>query len=228
LSALLIDLDGTLVDPGPGIIKGCQLALAALGRPIPAADKLHWVIGPPLRESFAKLLGGSDQAESALAHYRAYYSARGIFEASRYDGITEALTQMRENGHRLILCTSKPKRFAARVIEHFGFISFFEALHGSEFGGRHDDKGDLIQHILEAENLSAGDCCMIGDRFHDVRAANRHGIASIGVLWGYGPREELEDAGATRICERTCDLAGAVQTLMRPPASAPFETPAAR
>ncbi len=203
---LLIDLDGTLVDPAQGIITGCQKALTALGRPEPDYVDLNWVIGPPLRQTFAALLGGTGQVEDALAHYRTWYSEHGIFRATRYEGIMEALAAMKGQGTKLCLCTSKPRVFAERVVGHFGFADFFDGLYGSELDGRFDDKGDLIQHILQAEELSADQGCMIGDRKHDILAANRHGMKSVGVLWGYGGLEELQTAGATAICGHPSEM----------------------
>lgn len=215
MTYLLIDLDGTMVDPAEGLLGGYRIALAALGRPAAEDEDLRWVIGPPLRISFAQVLGGSDRVEEALAHYRAFYAETGLFQALPYPDIHAALTALKAAGSRLLVCTSKPRDYAARVLAHFGLMPFFDAVYGAELGGRFDDKGDLIAHILEQEGLDPGRGCMIGDRKFDVGAAQRHAMRSIGVLWGYGSREELVAAGATRLCDRPAALPAIVAELAR-------------
>jgi phosphoglycolate phosphatase len=216
LKTILVDLDGTMVDPAPGIIRGFQLALTALARPEPAADELRSVIGPPSRVSFARLLGGKEQVETALAHYRAFYSDQGIFQASPYDGIHDALAALKQDGARLLVCTSKAEVFARRVVAHFGLLDFFDQVYGAELDGRFDDKGDLMQHILGREGFAAGQACMIGDRLHDIAAARRHGMKSVGVLWGFGSRDELTEAGASALCDHPSRLRDVASSLLAP------------
>ncbi|PRY23638.1 phosphoglycolate phosphatase [Aliiruegeria haliotis] len=203
---ILFDLDGTLVDPAPGIVASVQHALAKLEQEAPAYQDLHWVIGPPLRHSFEKLLGSDTFVERAVDLYREAYSASGLFDAAPYDGIRDALASLRRCGYRLFLCTSKPLLFARQVIHHFGFSGCFEDLFGAELDARFDDKGTLVSHILSTRNLRREDGCMVGDRAFDVLAARQNGMASIGVTWGYGGRSELQENGATVLCERVGDL----------------------
>ncbi|CAN7651619.1 HAD hydrolase-like protein [Phenylobacterium sp. LjRoot225] len=205
-STLLLDLDGTLVDPAPGIIGSCQYALEELGAPVPDDADLRWVIGPPLRASFSKLLGEHGDPEAALQLYRKRYSASGLYDAAPYPRILAVLESKVQSGTRLILCTAKPKLFAQRVVDHFGFSPLLSGVYGPELDGRFDDKGDLIEHLLEREALSPDQVCMVGDREHDVRAAMRHGIPTVGVLWGYGTEAELAAAGAALTIREPCEL----------------------
>lgn len=172
-NVLLVDLDGTLTDPAEGIVRCFRLALAAMGRPAAPEADLRWIIGPPLRQSFASLLGGAERADDAVAAYRARYSSAGLFEASVHNGVPEALGRLKASGVRLILCTSKPAVYARRILERFGLDGFFDAVHGSGLDGRLEDKGDLIAHILAVQGLDAGGCVMVGDRGHDVAGAGR-------------------------------------------------------
>jgi len=105
-----------------------------------------------------------------------------------------------------VLCTAKSRGFARRVVDHFGLAPLLSGLYGSELDGRFEDKAELIAHLLQAESLRPRDVCMVGDRKHDVIAAAKHGIPTIGVLWGYGGREELEKAGAAMLIERANEL----------------------
>lgn len=212
---ILFDLDGTLVDPAPGIIACVQHALSVLGCEVPPCRALTWVIGPPLRQSFARLLGHEESVEDAVSLYRAAYGGGGIFQAEPYDGTFDMLARLVDAGYALFLCTSKPLPFARKVIDRFGFAEYFEALYGAELDGRFDDKGDLIAHILDSRGLNARDGCMIGDRANDTLAAGRNGMASIGVTWGYGDHQELRENGATVLCDRVWDLPDRVGDLMR-------------
>src|SRR6266540_4152127 len=192
---LLLDLDGTLVDPAPGIIGSCRHALERMGAPVGGDVDLRWIIGPPLRTSFAKLLDGRGDAEEALQFYRERYATWGLYEAKPYPEILEVLTKRPRDGAKLMLCTSKPQPFARRVVDHFGFAPLLSAVYGPDLDGRFDDKGDLIEHLLALEGPDPDQVCIVGDREHDVRAAARHGIPTVGVLWGYGSRAELGGAG---------------------------------
>ena len=205
-STLLLDLDGTLVDPAPGIVGSCRYALTQLGIASDESDDLSWVIGPPIRDSFRRLLNGRGDTEEAVRLYRERYSVWGLYEAAAYPGVREALAVRRARGDRLVLCTSKFHGFARRVVEHFGFSSLLSAIYGAELDGRLENKADLIAEIMTAERLEAEGVCMIGDRKHDVLGAAAHGIPTIGVLWGYGGREELQIAGAAMLIDRPEEL----------------------
>jgi phosphoglycolate phosphatase len=213
------DLDGTLIDPRAGLIGSIQYALQQLGRPLPPAEELLWMIGPPLRLSFPKLLGRQDLTELAIAHYRERYFAGGMYDAQVYAGIAEALEHLCAAGCRLILATSKPHHFARPILQHFALAPRFAAIHGPELDGRHDAKTDLLAHIVAEHKLDPKTAIMVGDRKFDVAAANSNGIASIGVAWGYGSVAELRAAGAARICEAPRHLAPLILAVAR--ASAP-------
>jgi phosphoglycolate phosphatase len=203
---LLLDLDGTLVDPAAGIIGSCRHAMERMGQPIAAEADLRWIIGPSLRLSFARLLEGRGDPEEALRHYREHYVGGGLTDASPYPGVHDVLAARRAGGTRLFLCTAKPAPFARRVVEHFGFAPLLDGVYGPDLDGAREDKGDLIEHLLEREGLAADQVCMVGDREHDVHAARRNGVPTVGVLWGYGSREELAAAGAEILIETPAEL----------------------
>jgi phosphoglycolate phosphatase len=211
----LVDLDGTLTDPAEGIVGCFRLALEALGRSPPPAAELGWIIGPPLRRCFADALDGEGDPEEALKIYRGRYSTEGLFEAAVYDGVKETLADLRAAGTRLFLCTAKPLVYAERILRHFDLERHFDGVYGDELDGRYEDKGDLIARILHEQELEADDCWMWGDRKHDVLAASRHGIPTIGALWGYGGADELRAAGAAALCESPSHVPAAFRALPR-------------
>jgi phosphoglycolate phosphatase len=202
LEHLLFDLDGTLTDPREGIVRCYQYALARLGAEVPGEAELERHIGPPLRSALRELLPGREaDVEHAVELYRERFTPIGMFENRVYAGIPELLKALGDAGRRLHVCTSKPHPFARRILEHFKLERFFASIHGSELDGTRNDKDELLAHLLSREGLAPARCLMLGDRRFDVEAASRLGVASVGVLWGYGSRAELEAAGAGWLAE---------------------------
>jgi phosphoglycolate phosphatase len=204
---VLWDLDGTLTDPQDGIIGCIQYALKETGRPVPEHTELLWTIGPPLEKSFAKLdpTASQEQIWEMITKYRERFAPTGIFENSLLFGIPDLLARVSKE-YRCVLATSKPHVFATRIIEHFKLGSSIAKVYGSELDGTRNDKGELIQYVLQQEGVDAHEAVMIGDRLHDISGAKKNGVFAIGVLWGYGSREELEEAGADKIFESTVEL----------------------
>jgi len=213
--ALLFDLDGTLTDNFEGIANCLRYALARLDAPAPDAATLRTCVGPPLRETLPRLLGCHDAAMTAraLALYRERFADVGWRENAVYPGIVSALAALAREDRPMLVCTAKPQRYAERIVAHFGLGDFFAGVYGPALDGTLDDKSELLAHLLAREDLAAATCRMIGDRHHDVRAAHHNGVGAIGVLWGYGTRTELEEAGADVIAEAPGDLAAALATI---------------
>jgi phosphoglycolate phosphatase len=203
MNTLLFDLDGTLTDPREGITRSIAYALERMGIAPPPSNELVFAIGPPLRASFARLLGTeSDIAvERAVALYRERFADVGLFENRPYDGIDEALAKLADSGARLFVATSKPQVYARRIVEHFALHAHFVDVHGCELDGTLEDKRDLLDYMIAHHGIAAPRAAMIGDRGPDMRAARHHGLAAVGALWGYGTREELLEHGAQALCE---------------------------
>ena len=207
--AVLLDLDGTLSDSRPGIAASFRYALTELGHDPTAAGDLTWAVGPPIAVSLARLLApyGDDRVETALTIYRTRYSAVGLYDCAAYPGVAALLARLRDAGIALHVATSKRRDFAERVMDHLDLRRFVGGVYGALPEGGLDRKTDLLAHILAAEKLEAGACVMLGDRLHDIEAARANAIRSIGALWGYGGRAELEEAGADRLAATPDDVA---------------------
>jgi phosphoglycolate phosphatase len=205
--AILLDLDGTLIASEPGILSSCRAALRALGHETDPAMDIASIIGPPIEDVMRYLLRefGDDRLADAVDAYRQDYGARGLLLSELYDGIAEALTAMRQNAW-LYLATSKREIFARRILENKGLDSIFNGIYGSTPAGNIDHKPELIAHIVHENDLAADRCVMVGDRRYDIAGAHANGMRAIGVLWGYGTRDELENAGADRLIEETREL----------------------
>jgi len=206
-TSIFFDLDGTLSDPRDGICRSLQYALQELRHTCPPDEQLARYIGPPLHESFAQLLESNDAALTgrAVELYRARFASQGIFENTVYAGIPELLESLQEHCE-LYVVTTKPTLFAFRIVDHFGLGKYFRNVHGSELDGTRADKRELIAHVLGHEQINPSEALMIGDRGHDIRGALANGVYPIGVLWGYGSRAELTQAGASVLCETINEL----------------------
>ncbi len=206
---VFFDLDGTLTDPKDGITRCIQFALGRLEREAPPNDELLWCIGPPLKQSFSRLLGSNDKElmDIALQYYRERFSEIGIFENSVYPEVVTALQRIYAGGFRIFLATSKPTVFAIRILEHFDLTQFFHGIYGSELDGRLSDKADLVAHMLKTEGLDPKVSLMVGDRFHDIIGGEKNGVATAAVMYGYGSRVEIEEAGPDFIFHSPSDFA---------------------
>lgn len=203
ITSTFFDLDGTLCDPRDGIVRCLQYALRELGHTQLPDDQLVRYIGPPLYDSFAALLDSNDAelVKRAVELYRERFASKGMFENKLYAGIPDALRKLNTQHFQLHVVTSKPTAFARQIIGHFGLERFFHNIHGSELDGTSADKRQLIAHVLEQEQIHPPEAVMVGDREHDIRGAIANGVRPVGVLWGYGSREELTQAGASLLCD---------------------------
>lgn len=214
---VLLDLDGTLVDSEPGILSSVRAALLALGHaPDPSLD-ISAIIGPPIEDIMGLLLAryGDDRIAQAVAAYRDDYGRQGLFGSEPYPGVPQALADLRDAGAQLILATSKRRVFAQKILAHIGLENLFAAVHGSEPGGDLDHKPELIAHILDRHALTADRCVMVGDRRYDITGAHANGMRALGVLWGYGEREELESAGADDLIADPRELPAAALAMLQ-------------
>lgn len=204
---ILFDLDGTLTDSSEGITNAVVYALEHYG--IHENKKnLRKFIGPPLRDSFQEYYGFSPQkAAEAVEKYREYYNAGGMFENQVYPGIPRLLNRLNGAGKTLIVATSKPEGLARKILEHFELASCFYDIQGADLEGDREKKEDVIRYVLEKHGVTdTEDVVMVGDRRHDVEGAAAFGIPCIGVLYGFGSREELERAEARWIAEDVGEL----------------------
>lgn len=207
---ILFDLDGTLLNTRDGIVTCIQKALASEGVMIDDLCLLERHIGPPLRREFTECYGFDDTiAEAVIAEFRTYYKEEGLSGTHPYEGIEECLKELKENGHHLIVATSKPEKVAREFLEHFLLDQYFEDICGSVDAGDEirTTKGKVIEYALMHNNINdVAQVTMVGDRSHDVLGALEHTIKCVGVLYGFGSREELLEAGAIQVVSSTTEL----------------------
>ncbi len=209
---ILFDLDGTLTDPKEGITKAVRYTLNHYGIQVEDLDSLCPFIGPPLTDSFQRFYGFSpEQAKEAVLVYREYYLVTGWKENREFAGVREMLGRLGEAGRHLLVATSKPETTAVRILQHFGMDGCFELIGGADMDGARVRKGDVIRYVLERLGLgtdprSLSRMIMVGDREHDVLGAAELGMDCVGVLYGYGSREEFQACGAYAVVETVEEL----------------------
>lgn len=200
---IFFDLDGTLSDSGPGITNAVMYALKKFNIEVKERSEVFGFVGPPLLDSFRKFYNFSDeQAMEAVKYYREYYSTRGLFENEVYKDIPEVLRELRTRGFRLAVATGKPDQFTIKILEHFELLKCFEFVAAPTMEGERTHKDEVIAYALEKLGIdNPSEVLMVGDRDQDINGAKINGVDSLGVTYGYGSREELEDAGATMIVD---------------------------
>lgn len=203
--AILFDLDGTITDSGEGILNCAEYALAHFGLPIPDREAMRVFVGPPLRDTFYKFGVPEDRLDEAVKVYRSRYIPVGIYENYPYEGIGEVLAKLKENGHKLYIATSKPEWMAHEVLGRFELKQYFDLIAGATMDGVRDKKEDVIAYLLE-QTGDQEQAIMVGDTAFDVEGAAAHGIGTVGVSWGYGKVEDMENAGAVAIAHDMKEL----------------------
>ncbi|MBE6778735.1 MAG: HAD family hydrolase [Ruminococcaceae bacterium] len=212
---LLFDLDGTLTDPGEGITNCVGYALRRFGVEPQSREELYPYIGPPLVPSFMQFHGLSEgQAKQALLYYRERFSTKGMFENKPYPGIEDFLHRLQEEGFRLMVATSKPEEFTVQILAHFGLDVYFDFVGGNTLQESRPTKADVIRYVMEHHpDITRQNALMIGDRHHDVDGAHACGLRAVGVLYGYGDRPELEQAGAEAMADDLTQLYAVIHSL---------------
>ncbi len=215
MAAILLDLDGTLTDPGVGIERCLRHALSTLGRE-PRHIDLTRAIGPPLRQVLGPWLAGAPEEtiDEAIRLYRRRYATCGWFENAVYPGVLDLLEGIRARGWRATVVTSKLEPIAVRVLEHFALAPYLTGVYGTR-PGELGAKPDLIVRVLDCEGIDPAEAVVVGDRLHDVRGARACGVDAIGVPYGYGSREELEREGASWICDSPASVLRVLESRVR-------------
>lgn len=204
-TAILFDLDGTLTDSGEGIMNCAMLALEHYGIPVPNRDALRVFVGPPLAEAFRKFGVPPEKTEEAIAIFRGRYLTVGKYENFPYPGIPALLRKLKDRGFRLYVATSKPETTAVEILEHFDLAGYFERICGASMDDARTTKAEVIAYLLE-QTGRADQILMVGDTAYDVLGAKAHGIATIGVAWGYGDVAEMQRSGAAAIAHSMDEL----------------------
>ena len=215
MKAILFDLDGTLIDSSEGITRSAQYALAHFGIEEPDLEKLYFFIGPPLVDTFMEHYGFSkEKAVEAVAVYRERYQDIGIFECSLYPGVRECIEELRRRGYMIGMASSKPEVSCKRILEHFGILGMFDDVVGATFDGRIDSKEEVLNEVMRRwSDIPRDEMCLIGDTMFDIEGANKAGVPSIAVSFGFGDVDEMVKAGAKTVVDDLRQLPGVIEEI---------------
>lgn len=207
-SAVLFDLDGTIVDSAPGITSSLAYTFEAMGLPVPSPAKLLEWVGPPIMDSFRDLAGFDPLTSArALAIYREHYILTGVFDAESYPGVPDVLRAIHDSGLPLSLATSKPESTARLILEHYDLANYFDEFTGASEDEVRSAKADVVDEALRRLRVRGADLSrpvMVGDRHHDVVGAAAHEVPTIFVSWGYGAPGET--VGTVAIVDTAAEL----------------------
>lgn len=209
---IIFDLDGTLTDSGEGIIKCASLALSKLNLPVPSWEEMRVFVGPPLRDTFQKFGVHPEDVEKAVEIYRSRYVPIGLFENTPYPGIAEMLAALKNLDYKIYVATAKPEPMAQAVLEHFQLAEYFDCVCGATLDGTRGTKEEVIAYLLKSIEDNE-QFIMVGDTVFDVIGAQSHGIPTVGVSWGYGNPNDLQNAGAIAIANSAAQLLEILTTL---------------
>ena len=208
---IAFDLDGTLTDPKEGLCSGFEYCFKKLSLPYASRESLSKYIGPSLFELWQEDFGLTpDESNNAIMVFREYYNIYGWWDNEVYDGIEELLTTLKSQGKKLVVATSKPEVTAKKVLRHFGLDKYFDYIAGASMNGSEDLKWQILDRALSAVGAEKSESILVGDRKYDAEGAEICGIDSLGVLWGHGSREELENAGFTYIAPTPDEVTGLI------------------
>ncbi len=207
---IAFDLDGTLTDPESGLTSGFAYALSKIGIDYGDKKSLKRFIGPPLKAEFIAVYGMTDEvAEETVRLFREYFSVYGWWDNKLYAGVSKMLETLRGRGKKIILATSKPEIFAKKILRLFNIEKYFDFIGGATLDHTRVEKSQVLEYSLRASSAEKEDSILVGDRKFDAEGAHAVGIDSLGVLYGYGTREEIENCGFTYIAntvERVCEI----------------------
>ncbi|WP_155286437.1 HAD hydrolase-like protein [Lacticaseibacillus zhaodongensis] len=211
---LFFDFDGTIADSEEGITNGIKYMIKEMGlHPLQPAQYRDWV-GPSLSYSMHKYFPGMDVTRG-IKSYQDYYNQQGIFELKLYPGVTRDLQQLKRDGYKLAVASSKPEHMIQRIVKHLDLTDLF----AGEFGASPDErtrvtKTDVLAYALQETGANKAESVMIGDRFTDMEGGRNNAVKTLGVTYGFGDRAELQKAGASLIVDTPDEVRSAVGALI--------------
>ncbi len=200
-STVLFDLDGTLIQSGPGIFAAVKAVMRDMDLSELPEAKLHAMVGPPLADGFRDVLGiPEDRLQEAMVRYRKKAETVGLDLIFPYPGVPELLSSLKDAGAVVGVVTSKITPTATAHLQRFGLAPWIDYIRGG-FPGGSADKLLLLETAILELGAPKETTVMVGDRRFDLEAAAAAGVNSIGVLYGYGEESELAACKPTHMAE---------------------------
>jgi HAD superfamily hydrolase (TIGR01509 family) len=200
LRALLLDLDGTLVDTPQAIVDVAQSTLAALGLPPADPQSIKDTIGLPLPLALGKLIGtGPAGAAEAVEVYRVLWRTHVTPRIPQllYPGVREGLEELKRADIRLGVVTGKAQDGADSTVNAAGLREIVDVVLGYTSVANPKPAPDIALLALEKLGIEPSAALVVGDSVHDLQMAQRAGIRSIAVTYGAQPESVIRSASPT-------------------------------
>jgi phosphoglycolate phosphatase len=215
--AVIFDLDGTLADTIGDITEAANYALGRVDCPPHTAEEYKYFVGDGIKELIERALPedlreDEEKKAACLTAFKEYYQKNYCVHTKPYDGILETLDTLKRNGIILSVVTNKNEE-AVRLITAKLFKGYFETIIGNSDKIKQKPDPESVMSIMKTHDLSPDEVLFVGDSYTDIRTAKNAGVKSVGVLWGFRTRTELENEGATYIIEKPTELIGIVNEL---------------
>lgn len=195
------DFDGTIMNTYPGIIASLTYAMRFFGMEETREEVLRTFIGPPLRERIPAVFDVNElQTEVAVEKYREHYEAGGMFLCSPFPGVLDVVDAFRKAGYVQVITTSKPESMCLRILSQKGLTEAFDVIVGASLDGKIDTKQEVLEEAFRRlTDADKKEVVLIGDTKYDAIGAWQMGIDCIGITYGFGSREELEENQAIAV-----------------------------
>ena len=205
--SVIFDFDGTICDTGEGIKKSAKYALDAFNIPSDDWQTLDCFIGPPLLVTFQEQFNQSAaDADLLVQKFRERYTNTGIYECELYNGIKQLLINLKDDGIKIGIASSKPQIFVETLLNKFAIAKYFDSVCATSFAADCESKQNIIARCLKELETEPKDALMVGDRFYDIDGAKADMVDGAGALWGYGSKFEFIECGAKYIVDKVEDV----------------------
>ncbi|MBP1763534.1 MAG: haloacid dehalogenase superfamily, subfamily variant 3 with third motif having or [Firmicutes bacterium] len=206
---MIFDVDGTLLDTSEGIIRAVRYTVEKCGFAEPEEAVMKTFIGPPIKESFARIYGVDGKTADELTMiFRDRYKDVDLLKAKRYDGILTVFESLKSLGIQSAIATYKRQDYAEKIVRHFGFGRYTNIIFGADNENKLKKKDIIEKCIIESRMENNSHFLMIGDSDNDALGARQLGIDFLGVTYGFGFRtkEDIYAQGAVKAVDTAYEI----------------------
>ena len=184
---VIFDLDGTLVDSAPGIVRTI-LHVLAVNEITPVRTVDHTLVGPPLEAMFEMIIEKKDRPHlnTLIDGYKCFYDLEGYKESKPFEGVDETMLFLKDMGKGMHIATNKRYTPTQSILRYLGWEKNFNSVYAVDsHGTRFANKADMLARVIQNQVLAKEAVLYVGDTKNDEEAAAANGIAYYHAFWGY-------------------------------------------
>lgn len=209
--AVIFDLDGTLSDSLASIKYSADLTMEEFGYGPFTAEQYKYFVGDGAANLIKRCLkaGGDEELihfERAYARYREVFQENCMYRVRPYEGIEELLAALKSYEVKIAVLSNKPHAETVNVIETLFGKGYFDVIQGQkqDLPIKPDPAGVFL--IRERLGLSLNEILYVGDTCTDMKTGKAAGVFTLGALWGFRDRRELEENHADAVISHPLEL----------------------